>query len=171
MLSNSAAVIKNINTPAAELGCSPVRWWNATTVLGECTQKHGPIDPRLWLFPVNGGKVTALTAQRGNTSRDLGDVNAYKLTSGVYLQALGPCGVEFIATQSADGSAHQVNIPGVHYATDINRLQKAIEARRTDAALGDPGHGGRDLGARLLLAGQPRCQYTDQSRAPYPSVN
>ena len=88
-------------------------------MLGECDAKHGPIAPRLWLFPVNGGKVTALTAQRGNKGPDLGDINAYKLTSGTYLQALGPCGVEFIATQSANGTAHQVNLPGVHYASDV----------------------------------------------------
>jgi hypothetical protein len=118
-LSNLGTVIKTLNPPVAELGCSPVRWWNATTVLGQCDEKHGSLAPRLWLFPVNGGKVTALTAQRGSTSRDLGDVNAYKLTSGTYLQALGPCGVEFIATQSSNGSAHQVNIPGVHYASDF----------------------------------------------------
>jgi hypothetical protein len=118
-ISNLGTVIKTINTPVAEFGCTPVRWWNSSTVLGQCTEKHGPIDPRLWLFPVNGGKVTALTAQRGNSSHDLGDVNAYKLTSGTYLQALGPCSVEFIATQSSNGSVHQVSLPGVHYDSDV----------------------------------------------------
>lgn len=86
-------------------------------MLGQCTERHGSIASRLWLFPVNGGKVTALTAQRSGSSRDLGDVNAYKLTSGTYLQALGPCSVQFIATQSSNGSVHQVTIPGVHYDT------------------------------------------------------
>lgn len=117
-ISNLGAAIKTINTPVAELGCSPVRWWNATTVLGQCDERHGSIAPRLWLFPTDGGKVTALTAQRGSTSHDLGDVNAYRLTSGVYLQALGPCSVEFVATQSANGSVRQVKIPGVHYDSD-----------------------------------------------------
>lgn len=138
-VSNSGTVIKHISAPKAELGCSPVRWWNATTVLGNCDAKHGPVDARLWLFPVNGGKVTALTAQRGGTSRDLGDVNAYKLTSGVYLQALGPCSVEFIATQSASGSAHQVNIPGVHYASDVivtGQGSSLLVQARSDCASG-----------------------------------
>ncbi len=117
-ISNLGTVIKTLNTPIAELGCSPVRWWNASTVLGECDAKHGASALRLWLFPVSGGKVTALTAQRGNKGPDLGDIDAFKLTSGTYLQALGPCGVEFIATQSSNGKAHQVNLPGVHYASD-----------------------------------------------------
>jgi hypothetical protein len=116
--SNGGGVVRQLHPPIAVFGCSPVRWWNASTVLAGCNAKHGPGAFRLWLFPVNGGKVTALTAQRGNKGPDLGDINAYKLTSGVYLQALGPCGVEFVATQSANGSAHQVKIPGVNGATD-----------------------------------------------------
>jgi hypothetical protein len=116
--SNAGGVIRQLKAPIAVFGCSPLRWWNTGTVLAECGAKHGPGAPRLWLFPVNGGKVTALTAQRGNHGPDLGDIDAYKLTSGVYLQALGPCGVEFIATQAADGKAHQVKIPGVNYPTD-----------------------------------------------------
>ncbi len=119
VVSNAGGPVKLLHAPIAVFGCSPIRWWNATTVLGDCNAKHGPGAPRLWLFPTNGGKVKALTAQRGNKGPDLGDINAYKLTSGTYLQALGPCGVEFIATQSANGSAHQVVIPGVHYASDL----------------------------------------------------
>jgi TolB protein len=88
-------------------------------VLVGCASKSLPGIPRLWLFPVSGGRVTALTAQRTGRGQDLGDIAAWKLTSGVYLQALGACGVQFIATQSRNGSAHQVAIPGVHYASDM----------------------------------------------------
>ena len=119
VVSNAGGPVKVLRAPIAVFGCNPVRWWNSTTVLGDCNAKHGPGAARLWLFPVNGGKVTALTAQRGNKGPDLGDINAYKLTSGTYLQALGPCGVEFIATQSANGTAHAVTLPGVHYASDF----------------------------------------------------
>jgi TolB protein len=117
-VSNAGGVIKRLHTPVAVFGCGPDRWWNATTVLATCGERHGSVAPRLWLFPVSGGRVTALTAQRSGNSRDLGDVDAWKLTTGVYLQALGPCGVEFIATQSPNGSAHQVPIPGVHFPSD-----------------------------------------------------
>ncbi len=117
-VSNLGGVIKREHPPVAtDGGCNPVRWWNATTVLGICVAKSVPASPRLWLFPIRGGKVTALTAQR-NHSPDLGDVDAWKLTSGVYLQAFGACGLEFIATQSRNGSVHQVTIPGVRYSSD-----------------------------------------------------
>jgi hypothetical protein len=116
---NLGGVIKRLHVPTAVFGCNPVRWWNATTVLADCGAKH-PLGaaPRLWLFPVKGGRVTALTAQRNGHSEDLGDIDAWKLTSGVYLQALGPCAVVFIATQSRNGTAHQVTIPGVHFPID-----------------------------------------------------
>jgi hypothetical protein len=117
-VSNAGGVIKRLHTPVAVFGCGPDRWWNATTVLATCGEKHGPPIPRLWLFPINGGRVTALTAQRNGHGLDQGDVDAWKLTTGVYLQALGPCGVEFIATQSRNGSVHQVPIPGVHFPSD-----------------------------------------------------
>lgn len=118
-VSNVGGVIKRLRAPAGVVDCNPVRWWNAATVLGDCFSRRFPGEPRLWLFPVSGGRVTALTAQRTGHSEDLGDIDAWKLTSGVYLQALGPCGVVFIATQSPNGSARQVVIPGVHYASDL----------------------------------------------------
>ncbi|HXS66461.1 MAG TPA: hypothetical protein VN767_26700 [Streptosporangiaceae bacterium] len=118
VVSNSGGPVKLLPAPAGVAGCSPVRWWNSTTILADCEAKHGPSAPRLWLFPENGGKVKALTAQRSK-GPDLGDINAYKLTSGTFLEALGPCGVEFIAKQSANGSAHQVVLPGVRYPSDL----------------------------------------------------
>src|SRR5262249_46383918 len=66
VVSNAGGPVKVLRAPIAVLGCNPVRWWNSTTILGYCNAKHGPAAPRLWLFPANGGKVTALTAQRGN---------------------------------------------------------------------------------------------------------
>ncbi len=117
-VSNAGGVIKRLHLPVPVFGCGPDRWWNATTVLATCGAKGGSGSPRLWLFPINGGRARALTAQRNGQGRDLGDVNAWKLTTGVYLQALGPCGVEFVATQWRNGSAHQVSIPGVHLPSD-----------------------------------------------------
>lgn len=117
-VSNLGGVIKRLHVPVAVFGCAPIRWWNATTVLGECDAKHGLLAPRLWLFPVNGGKVRALTAQRSGRGQDLGDSDAWRLTSGVYLQATGACGFGFIATQSSNGQAHRVPVPGVTLPSD-----------------------------------------------------
>jgi TolB protein len=120
VLSNDVgAVVKKLHAPIAVSGCSPVRWWNATTVLATCGASHGSGLFRLWLFPVSGGRVRALTAQRNGTGEDQGDVDAWQLTSGVYLQALGACGVLFIAKQGPNGQAHRVLVPGVRYASDL----------------------------------------------------
>jgi len=117
-VSNVGGVLKRLHVPVAVFGCSPDRWWSANTVLATCGAKRGTGSPRLWLIPISGGRAKALTAQRNGHGPDLGDIDAWKLTTGVYLQALGPCGVEFIATQSRDGSAHRVPVPGLHFASD-----------------------------------------------------
>jgi len=118
-VSNTGGVIKRLHAPIAVFECSPDRWWNATTVLATCGARHGSGAPRLWLFPVSGGRVRALTSQRNGSGEDQGDVNAWQLTSGVYLQALGACGVVFIAKQGSNGQAHRVLVPGVSYASDL----------------------------------------------------
>jgi TolB protein len=120
VLSNDAGtVVKKLHAPTAVAICQPVRWWSATTVLGFCVARHGSGAPRLWLFPVNGGRVRALTAQRNGSGEDQGDVDGWQLTSGVYMQALGACGVVFIAKQGPNGQAHRVLVPGVSYASDL----------------------------------------------------
>jgi hypothetical protein len=113
-VSNTGGVIRKLHAPIATGFCTPVRWWNSTTILSQCQAKHEPSAPRLWLFPVNGGKVTALTAQRSGKRGDLGDIDGWKLSSGVYLQALGPCGVEFVANLAGQ----KINLPGVSYPSD-----------------------------------------------------
>ncbi len=110
-VSNSGTVIKQLHAPVAVSECNPERWWNATTVLANCNGKNGNFESRLWLFPINGGKVTALTAQRNGHGEDQGDIDAWKLTSGVYLQSLGPCGVEYVGNLAGQ----QVKLPGVSY--------------------------------------------------------
>ena len=108
-VSNSGGAAKSLPVPGAGT-CQPVRWWNISTILASCLAS-GRNASRLWLVPVTGGKPTALTAQRDGKGPDLGDVDAWKLPSGLYLQALGPCGAIFIAKQASDGSATAVNVP------------------------------------------------------------
>lgn len=114
-VSNLGGVTKRMRPPVAEDGCNPVRWWNSRTVLGQCfgKAKGGGSQPsRLWLFPVGRGKVAALTGQRTGKGEDQGDIDAWKLTDGLYLQSLGACGVQFINQQYRNGSVHVVVIPG-----------------------------------------------------------
>jgi hypothetical protein len=77
---------------------------------------------RLWLVPASGGKSRALTPQRGSHSQDFGDIGAWRLPSGLYLQAIGPCGTLQIFRQKADGSITLVTIP---HTSGNNRLLTA----------------------------------------------
>lgn len=109
VVSNSGGPTRKLNAPAGYTFCTPERWWNSTTILAFCTAKSTKVVPlRLWLFPANGGKVTALTPTHSPKGEDQGDIDAWKLSSGTYVQALGACGVEFVATTAGK----QVKIPG-----------------------------------------------------------
>jgi hypothetical protein len=108
-VTNSTGAVRSLPGPSGAT-CQPVRWWNASTILASCLVTDSPA-PRLWLVPVSGARPTALTQQRTGKGPDLGDINAYQLPSGLYLQALSGCGVMYVAKQASDGSAVTVNVP------------------------------------------------------------
>jgi hypothetical protein len=107
LVSNSGRVIRTLPVPGA--ACSPARWWNATTILASCDR--GDAAPQLWLVPAGGGTARALTPPRGRRSPDLGDIGAWPLPGGLYLQGLGPCGTVQIFRQAASGSISLVSVP------------------------------------------------------------
>jgi hypothetical protein len=91
--------------------CGPVRWWNNGTILASCSPP-GSAVPQLWLVPVSGAHPKALTPPRNpRTTGDLGDLDAWPLSSGLYLQAAGPCGVLHIYRQARGGSIKLVTVP------------------------------------------------------------
>ena len=83
-------------------------------------------SPQLWLVPVSGAHPTALTPRRTASSGDLGDLDAWQLPSGLYLQAAGPCAVLQIFKQARNGSITLVTVP--HTASD-NRVLTAFGSR------------------------------------------
>ncbi len=113
LVSNEGGVIRALNVPGTvpAIGCTPVRWWNAGTILADCSA-NPTLEPRLWLVPANGAKPVALTPQRNNKGPDLGDIDGWRLTSGLYLQSLGACGTLEINRQAANGSVTAVNVAG-----------------------------------------------------------
>ena len=140
LVSNGGGVIRSLPVPGANprIGCNPARWWNATTILAQCIAKGAAFDPRLWLVPTNGKRPTALTPQRGGTGDDLGDIGAWPLPSGLYLQALGACGTLEIFRQAANGSITPV-VPA-HTAGNNNAIVTALGPRLLiDAQTGCPG--------------------------------
>jgi hypothetical protein len=96
--------------------CSPLRWWDgnrSTTVLARCDGGDGS-GTRLWLVPISGDTPTALTApNNGQKGPDLGDADAWQLPAGTFVQALGACGVTYLAKLNADGTTSPVSVPDV----------------------------------------------------------
>jgi hypothetical protein len=112
LVSNTGGIIRSLSVPGVSRNsCTPVRWWNASVVLVSCLPRSSPAA-QLWLVPVSGAAPTALTPVRNGKGPDLGDLDAWKFRSGLYLQAAGPCGNQFIGKQSASGKVTEINVPG-----------------------------------------------------------
>jgi len=113
LVSNAGGVLRKLPVPgiATSTGCAPERWWNASTILATCYAKNS-YAPQLWLVPASGAKPSALTPVRKSGSGDYGDVNAWQLSSGLYLQSLGACGTFEINKQAKNGSITPVTVPG-----------------------------------------------------------
>ncbi|ORV54280.1 hypothetical protein AWC05_16820 [Mycobacterium florentinum] len=92
--------------------CSPMRWWDAGSkiALARCGSSKGS---QLWLVPIDGGTPTALTAPNDGRGPDYGDLNAWQLPAGTFLQAAGACGVVYLAKLNDDGTTTQVKVPEV----------------------------------------------------------
>jgi hypothetical protein len=111
LASNSGALIRRLPVPGTSANsCNPARWWNSGTVLASCIPPNSAI-PQLWLVPVSGARPTALTPRRSASSADLGDLDAWRLPGGLYLQGAGPCGVLQIFKQAPGGSITLVTVP------------------------------------------------------------
>jgi hypothetical protein len=111
LVSNGGTLVRKLPVAGTSADtCNPVRWWNATTVLASCAPSDSAV-PQLWLVPLGGGRPAALTPRRSFTTGDLGDLDAWSLTSGLYLQAAGPCAVLQIFKQARNGSIRLVKVP------------------------------------------------------------
>lgn len=131
LVSNSTGTLIRRLAPSERVtGCYPVRWWSASTILASCSAAGKNFESRLWLFPAGGGTAKALTPQRTGTGFDFGDIAAWKLHSGLFLQALGPaeCSIS-IARQPASGPERQVAVPGYASADIATALGSQLLAR------------------------------------------
>ena len=112
LVSNRGSLIRQLPLPRTSANtCSPVRWWNSGTVLASCAPR-GLAAQQLWLVPVSGAHPKALTPPRNPArSGDFGDLDAWQLPSGLYLQAAGACGVLHIYRQASGGSIKLITVP------------------------------------------------------------
>ena len=119
LVSNNGTQLRSLPVPGSTANsCNPVRWWTATTVLANCDPPN-TAAPQLWLIPVSGARPQALTPVRKASSSDLGDLDAWSLPSGLYLQAAGPCAVLQIFKQARNGSITLVKVPHTQGDNDV----------------------------------------------------
>ena len=88
--------------------CTPVRWWDTSVVEVQCARRS---TLTLSLVDLGTGAVTELTRPQGRGSVDLGDLDAREISSGLYLQASGPCGYLFLGKRQDDGTVTKVRVP------------------------------------------------------------
>jgi TolB protein len=118
LMGNDGTVGSTLSIPG-QTDCRPSRWWDGklnTTVLATCDAAGTSASrtSRLWLVPIDGGAPTALTAPNsGQQSPDLGDVNAWQLPAGTYVQYLGGCGAIHLGKLDANGTVTPVSVPDV----------------------------------------------------------
>ena len=115
MMGNDGTVGSTLTLPG-QTDCKPVRWWDGgATVLATCMAGDGSYATRLWMVPVNGDTPTGLTAANNGQGggQDLGDVNAWRLPAGTFVQALGACGFIYLAKLTDDGTTTPVAVPDV----------------------------------------------------------
>ena len=126
LVSNGGALIRNLPVSGTSANsCNPVRWWSSGTVLASCVLPNSG-SPQLWLVPVSGARPAALTPPRRVSSGDLGDLDAWPLPSGLYLQSAGPCAVLQIFKQARNGSITLVTVP---HTNGDNRVLTALGSR------------------------------------------
>lgn len=138
MVSNGGSVTGSLPVPGsgAAIRCYPVRWWDASTILAYC-DTPGTTVPRLWLVPAGGARPVPLSPQRDANSGDLGDIGAWPLPSGLYLQSLVGCSAVNIVKQAADGSTTPVAVPNT---------------------TGNDNYVATALGSRLLVEAETDCE-------------
>ena len=143
LVSNAGGVIRKLPVPGTDtrIGCVPVRWWNTSTILASCLPANMETE-RLWLVPASGARPSALTPVRNPAKApgDYGDIDAWRLPSGLYLQSLGACGTLELNKQAANGSVTRVTVPGM---VDSPVVVTAAGARLLVEQLGCEGAGGQ----------------------------
>jgi len=127
LVSNRGSLIRQLPIAGTSANtCAPVRWWNSGTILASCAPP-GTAAQRLWLVPVTGARPKALTPPRNPArSGDFGDLDAWRLSSGLYLQAAGACGVLHIYRQAPGGSIKLITVP---HTNGDNRVLTARGSR------------------------------------------
>jgi len=114
IVGNDGTVEQQVMVPGASW-CNPVRWRARQVALASCAVNEAP--PQLWEIPTEGGAPTALTATPAPP--DSGDMDAWQLPSGVYLQDASGCGSVYVAKLQPNGTTSPVTVPEATGGTEV----------------------------------------------------
>lgn len=116
LISNAGHITRRIRIPLPKAAsgqlCGPARWWTRTTLLVDCSVLAPYDTDRLWLVPLHGGAPKALTSALRSHGLFQGYVDAWRLRSGLYLQADNAHDTLSIVRQFPDGTRRTIHIPG-----------------------------------------------------------
>ena len=88
----------------------------------------------MWLVPASGARPSALTPVR-KSGFDLGDFNAWQLSSGLYVNGYGACASLVIGRQPAHGNEQQVNVPGSGSSLIVNATRSTLMVERINGCM------------------------------------
>ena len=100
-------------------------------ILAACSIINSP-GPRLWLVPASGARPTALTPARSGNSFDMGDFNAWQLSTGLYVNGVSACSSLVIGRQLAHGAEQQIRVPGADSAYVVNATRTRLLVERVN---------------------------------------
>lgn len=129
LVSNAGGVIRSLPVPGVTDGCGAVRWWTPGTILASCSVTNKP-GPRLWLVPASGARPLALTPVRFGSGFDAGDFNAWRLSSGLYVDGVSACGTLIIGKQPAHGPEQLISVPGSDSSLIVNATRTRLQVER-----------------------------------------
>jgi TolB protein len=87
VVSNAGGGAVRLHAPGSghPAACTPISWWNSSTVLASCDASGGGGTTALWLMPDRGGRPSPLTTASGGPSGDLVVGDAWRAGGQVYV--------------------------------------------------------------------------------------
>jgi TolB protein len=123
LMGNDGTVGRVLPVPMPGGVCRTTRWLTPTDFVASCTAQKSA-GSQLWKVPLDGSAPTALTALNNAKNEpgfdgDYGDIDAWQLPSGTFVQSLGACGVVFLSRVTSDGHTQRVKVPGAGNNIDV----------------------------------------------------
>jgi hypothetical protein len=136
LISNAGGVIRQLRVDRGRESCTAVRWWTASKILASCV-RTGQYGYNMWIVPASGAAAAVLTPAHKTVTFDVGDFNAWKLSSGLYVDGYGACATLVIGKYPAHGPEQQVPVPGAASSVIVTATRGQLQVERSNGC--EPG--------------------------------